>query len=320
MRAVMSRRPICALAVLLVALVACERASDEAEGGAGEGGDGVGGSAGKGGASGLGGADAGVGGGAAGRSGQGGAASGRGGAATSGGAGAGRAGRSSAGATAGAGESGGAAGGGGRAGSATLGGSSGRGGEVASGGSSALAGEGGEPNEPTSSCANPLDTVEVSRLVASEAFEPYVVTGDSANQIRQSIDQNRGMAYDAFTDWYVSWQFGDCAGNGLVVTVDVTYNFPEWEPSASASSELVASWESYIDALFCHEYGHAKHGLDCANDVFTALAAIDAGGCAEQQAEAEAAFSSILGECNQLDIQYDADTNHGATMGAVFPP
>jgi predicted secreted Zn-dependent protease len=168
---------------------------------------------------------------------------------------------------------------------------------------------------------DPLDSVDVSRLVASEAFDPYFVTGDNANQIRQNIDQERGMDYDAETDWYVSWQFDDCAGNGLVVTVDVTYKFPEWEPSTSASAELVATWETYTDALFCHEYGHAKHALDCANDVFTALAAIDAGGeCGAQQAESEAAFSRILDEYNQLDVQYDADTNHGATMGAVFPP
>jgi len=314
----MSHRPTYALAVLFASVVACGRAGDDAEGDAGEGGGDVGGSAGTGGGSGLGGAGTGVGGAAAGRSAQGGSASGRGGAAASGGTGAGRAG---AGATSGAGASGGVAGSGAQGGSAPLGGSSGSGGEVANGGSSNLAGAGGEGNGPGSSCVDPLDTVDVSRLEASEAFEPYVVTGDSANQIRQSINQNRGMEYDAYTGWYLSWQFGDCAGNGLVVTVEVTYEYPEWEPSASASSELIASWESYTDALFCHEYGHAKNGLDCANDVYTALAAIDAGGdCDEQHAEAEAAFNGILDDCNELDVQYDADTDHGATMGAVFPP
>ena len=66
---------------------------------------------------------------------------------------------------------------------------------------------------------------------------------------------------------------------------------------------------------------HAKHGLDCANEVYAALAAIDArGDCAKQQAEANAAFATIIDEYNELDIQYDDETNHGATMGAVFPP
>ncbi len=309
-----------AYVLLLAALGACNHASDKVEAGADEGGGAHGGSPAISGASGLGGAGAGSGGSAAGRAAQGGAASGRGGAATSGGAGAGSAGRPSAGGTAGGVASGGVAEGG-RNGSATEGGSGGRGGEVASAGSSELAGAGGEPNEPGSSCVDPFDTVDVSRLVADEMFAPYVVTGDTANQIRQSINQNRGMDYDAFTNWYVSWQFGDCDGHGLVVTVDVTYDFPEWQTSAGDSPELVASWDTYMNALFCHEYGHAEHALDCANDVFTALSTIDAGGdCSKQQSEAQAAFSPILDEYNQLDVQYDADTNHGASMGAVFPP
>lgn len=228
---------------------------------------------------------------------------------------------------AGAGDGGrGAAGGDGSAGSAPLGGggndagSGGAGSEGASAGSAGLGGAGGDPNEP-SGCVNPLETVDVSRLVASEAFEPYVVTGDTANQIRQSIDQNRAMEYDAYTAYYLSWRFGDCAGNGLVVTVDLEYVYPAWEPSAGASAELVESWETYMDALFCHEYGHAKHGLDCANEVFTALSAIDAGGnCGAQQAQADAAFSAILADCNERDVQYDDETDHGATMGARFPP
>ncbi len=201
-----------------------------------------------------------------------------------------------------------------------LGGSGGRGGEAANAGDSALAGAGGEPDGP-SSCANPLEILDVSKLEASETFEPYVVTGDTANQIRQSINQSRASDYDAYTGWYVTWQFDDCAGNGLVVTADITYSFPEWEPAAGASTELVASWETYMDALFCHEYGHAKHGLDCANDVYAALAAIDAGGdCGEQQSEADAAFDAILSDYQTRDAEYDADTSHGATMGAVFPP
>jgi hypothetical protein len=33
-----------------------------------------------------------------------------------------------------------------------------------------------------------------------------------------------------------------------------------------------------------------------------------------------AAFDAIIDEHDELDLQYDDDTNHGETMGAVFPP
>jgi predicted secreted Zn-dependent protease len=308
-----------ALFVLVAILPACEKASDEPGSTAGDGGQAAGGSAGKGGAGGIGATGAGIGGVVAGSPAGGNAASGRAGRATGGASGAAQAGRPSAGGTSGAGASAGRAAGG-QAGRAPLAGSGGRGGEAASAGDATLAGAAGEPDEP-SSCPNPLDTVDVSNLDSSETFEPYVVSGDTANQIRQSINQNRDSDYDAYTSWYLSWQFGDCEGNGLVITADLTYVYPEWDEPTDSAPDLVTSWETYMDALFCHEYGHAKNGLECANEVYAALSAIDAGGdCGAQQSEAEAAFDSILSDCQARDVQYDADTNHGATMGAVFPP
>lgn len=255
---------------------------------------------------------------AAGRLESGGGVSGRGGSRTSSGGDEGTAGRGpSGGATPGSGSGGTFGGGesGGRTGDDVSGGSGGN------GASAPISGAGGETNEPGSPCADPMDTEDTSRLIASEARAPYFVSGMTAAQIRRSIDQNRARDYDAYTDWYVTWGFGDCNGNGLVVTVEVTYTYPEWDAPATASSDLVASWEAYMDALFCHEYGHAKHGLECANEVYTALAAIDAGGnCGEQQTKAAAAFDTILQKYNELDLRYDDDTSHGATMGAVFPP
>jgi predicted secreted Zn-dependent protease len=216
---------------------------------------------------------------------------------------------------------GGASSSGGSAGAARGGasGDGGRGGEIASAGEAGFGGEGGK-SKP-GACTNPFGAIDFSRLEADEELEPYSVSGQTAAEIRRSINQTRGMDYDALTNWYISWQFGDCEGNGLAITLDITYRYPEWEPPASASAALVTSWETYMDALFCHEYGHAKNGIDAANAAYDALSAIDAGGdCDAQQTRAEAAFDVVLTTYQERDLQYDADTQHGATMGAVFPP
>lgn len=204
-------------------------------------------------------------------------------------------------------------------------GSSGAGG---SGGASG-AGEGGTPGDAAgasgdagSSCANPTTTVDTSNLTVEEAVETYTVTGSSANEIRQSINANRDGDYDAFTSWYLTWQYSNaaCDGSGLVVLVEIDYSLPEWDEPPDADPALVDEWNTYMDALVCHEYGHAKFGLDAANDVYSALSAIDAGGdCAAQQTQADAAFQSILDDYVAREITYDEETNHGATMGAVFP-
>lgn len=318
----MTGRSVYSLALLFAALVACEVTDDADDDGEGGAGTAQGGNPESGGARPQGGAGASVGGngGSAAGSGSGGTVSGRSGAAMTSGGDIASSGQPSKGGTSGGGTGGTNAGG--NSGGSTSGGgngtSGGSGGEGASAGSAGAAGEG---NEPHPVCADPIDTEDVSRLMANETMSPYFVSGNSAGQIRQSIDQSRDTDYDAFTDWYVSWQFADCNGGGLVVSVELTYTYPEWTAPATASIDLVDSWDSYMKALFCHEYGHAKHGIDCANEVYTALAALDSdGNCNEQQAKAEAAFDAILDKYNELDIQYDDDTSHGATMGAVFPP
>jgi predicted secreted Zn-dependent protease len=164
--------------------------------------------------------------------------------------------------------------------------------------------------------------VDVSKLIAAEAFDTYAVTGSTAPEIRASLNENREGNYDAFTSWYLSWQFTDgaCDGDGLVVSVDISYGIPEWTPPDGVSPELVTHFQSYMNALMCHEYGHAKFGLDAANDVYSALSAIDANGdCTAQQSLGEAAFERVLDDYIARELEYDAETNHGASMGAVFP-
>lgn len=210
---------------------------------------------------------------------------------------------------------------GGAAGDGGASGSGGDAGDDALAGSGNDAGAGGESSGEPGECETPFVTVDISRLDSVQTLERYDVTGNTENAIRQSLDANRPSDYDAYTTWYISWQFGDCDGGGLVVNVNVTYQIPQWIAPNDAAPELVASWNAYESALFCHEYGHAKLGLEAANDIYTALDDIDSGGdCSTQQTMADARFSAILDDYLAREIQYDTETNHGATMGAVFPP
>jgi predicted secreted Zn-dependent protease len=243
-------------------------------------------------------------------------AAGRGGAAGASGGAAGGNGGSASGSAGSAGNVGASAGAGGASGASSEGGAGGDG----QGGS--LAGSAGAGGDPGSSCANPTTSIDTSNLTVDEAVETYTVSGDTANEIRQSINANRDGDYDAFTSWYLTWQYSNdaCDGSGLIVLVEIAYSLPEWDAPPAADPALVDEWSTYLDALLCHEYGHAEFGLDAANDVYAALSAIDANGdCAAQQTQAEAAFQSILDDYVAREITYDEETNHGATMGAIFP-
>lgn len=253
-----------------------------------------------------------------------------------GGSGAGRGGAGGAGANGGAsaGVGGAESGRGGSAGQAgAIGGTSGSSGASAAGASGGGAGSGdggaggdggaaGAAGNTGSACANPTTTVDISNLTVDDVVETYTVTGSSANEIRQSINATRDGDYDAFTSWYLTWRYSNdaCDGSGLVLLVEIAYSLPEWDEPPAADPALADEWDAYMDALYCHEYGHARIGLEAANEVYTTLSAIDAGGdCSAQQTQADAEFQRILADYVAREIAYDEATNHGATMGAIFP-
>ena len=171
------------------------------------------------------------------------------------------------------------------------------------------------------SCPPPLATGDVSHLIAMEHEDDYSVSGNTASQLRASINANRGQDYDALTTWNIEWSVKACATPTWSVSLDVSYRLPKWDAPAGADTVLVTQWRSYWDALHCHEYGHGQLGLDCAHRVYDALAALPGNNdCAALSSSAKPVFDDILADCHTREVKYDADTNHGATMGAVFPP
>ncbi|HKO49480.1 MAG TPA: DUF922 domain-containing protein [Polyangiaceae bacterium] len=212
-----------------------------------------------------------------------------------------------AGATATVGSSGNATGG------AGAGGAGGTGGTGASGG---RAGSGG-----AATCQLPLAAGDHSKLAAMERVETYSVSGTTAQQLRQSINANRGHEYDALTNWNITWSYQNCASPVWTVSLDIVYDLPRWDAPPSANEALSASWDRYLDALNCHEYGHGKLGLECANGIYDALAALTStGDCSALSTAASSTFQALFEQCKTRQAAYDTETMHGATMGAVFPP
>lgn len=183
-------------------------------------------------------------------------------------------------------------------------------------------------------------TDEMSDAPASaQASEPivtvdenyYDITGSTADELRAQLDQLGPLdpwneRHDAQTDWFVSWSYpyadqADGCGTGPVtVEVNVTFTYPWWEPPATAAPDLVAHWEAYGEALRTHEDGHQQIGLETAWAVQQALNEVPPQAtCAELDQLVDATGQQILDEFRQIEIDYDRETDHGATQGARFP-
>lgn len=162
----------------------------------------------------------------------------------------------------------------------------------------------------------------------NEQVERYAISGSTPADLRREMDAKGplgpgGRRFDGYTRWYVSWNYrynskgGLCAIASVTTSVKLTMTLPRWSNENSALRE---QWTGYVAALEQHEQGHRRHGIDAANEIDRAIAAMpSAGNCDTLGANANALGTSILRKYNQLDLDYDRDTRHGAAQGARFP-
>jgi len=168
----------------------------------------------------------------------------------------------------------------------------------------------------TAKAGHPLPTL-VPVDFPHATVQPYDVSGSTESEIRAQLNANRPNDYDAYTRWYVSWDWpgrgsAECRLAEAEVSYEITVTFPRWTPTADASPELVAKWNGYLYALALHENAHISNVVSRFPAV---VAAIKGGTCLS----AEDAAQAVLQQMRQFDSQYDLDTNHGRTQGARFP-
>ena len=131
---------------------------------------------------------------------------------------------------------------------------------------------------------------------------------------RDSSDGNKPV--DAFMDWYISWNWPGygtekCDLSAVSVTYRIKVIMPRWEAPADAPPELISKWEKYMQALAFHEQEHVNIIADNHLSVKTA---IQSATCSTAEAAAQKALDSL----RELNSNYDRETKHGETQGAVF--
>jgi len=151
----------------------------------------------------------------------------------------------------------------------------------------------------------------------------YDITGSTAKELRSSMDESGprdssdgNKPVDAFTDWYISWNWPGygtekCDLSAASVTYRIKVIMPRWEAPADASPELVSKWEKYMQALAFHEQEHV-HII--ADNYLSVKTAIQDATCSTAEAAAQKALDSL----RELNSNYDRETKHGETQGAVF--
>lgn len=158
----------------------------------------------------------------------------------------------------------------------------------------------------------------------------YGITGKTASALRQQMNQlgppaENGRRFDAYTKWHVAWRYrygsvgGSCRMTSLTVHTDITYTMPQWQNLQQAPPSLQHQWHRYYQALQLHEDGHGNHGRAATQEIWQRLSNLTQPTCTSMSQMANQTAQGIINRYAQKDIDYDRQTGHGRTQGAVFP-
>jgi predicted secreted Zn-dependent protease len=181
-------------------------------------------------------------------------------------------------------------------------------------------------------------TVLLLALAPVAAAEPlvkrnlahYEVGGETAKDIRAEMDrlgpisQTTNRRFDATTRWYVKWTYRyrnvgqDCAIARVSVTVDIDITMPRLKEDSSAA--LARAFNEFSEKLLAHEEGHAQTGIEIGKRIEVAIRDMPPQQTCDALGHAANALGDrLIKEGNQMDVEYDARTQHGRTQGARFP-
>jgi predicted secreted Zn-dependent protease len=159
----------------------------------------------------------------------------------------------------------------------------------------------------------------------------YQVYGYTNTQIRQQINAcapklSGNDDFTGYTTYRLSWQYrysgnadGTCSLVAPKIGMHIGEVLPSWQASAYATPGLATKWSAFIAGLDTHEHGHITLDQQYAAQILASLQAMPATDCGTIAAQANAIINNGVAALDAANVNYDTQTNHGATQGAILP-
>lgn len=182
-----------------------------------------------------------------------------------------------------------------------------------------------QPAQPTAPQSN-----EAGLYVSSTQTGYYTVYGSQTSEIISQlykcspVTTNEGH-YSASTNYVLNWSATYSVTEGSICTVTsprvnmgIAQTYPQWTAQATTNPRTTTQWHEFITNLITHENGHANIDKQYAQQLFDMLSTQPQAECATLQQTVNQKAQQIIASLDQANVDYDTQTKHGATQGAVL--
>ncbi len=166
-------------------------------------------------------------------------------------------------------------------------------------------------------------------VIVIGSTQPYPVDGRTALEIGAALASARrgdGRGFVGYHQWRMQWRWryantgSGCRISDVRIEVHSTVRIPEWRRPAGPPAELVDQWERYLAALQDHELQHERIVVEGAGEIVRRLEQLREMSCQTLGVEANREGERLVQELRERSARFDADTRHGGTAGARWPP
>ncbi|HEU4670109.1 MAG TPA: DUF922 domain-containing protein [Dyella sp.] len=176
-------------------------------------------------------------------------------------------------------------------------------------------------------CCTGAHAEDAAGSLTVTTYDVHGATADAiADDMARSGPLDHGHRVDGYTRWRIqtsyAWRFDprECRLTRFDATLGIAMTLPQWVPTGHPSASLRRRWERFSAALRTHEDGHAAIGRDARQQILDRARALGPeSDCKALVQRVDDLVADVMKSHRQMDVDYDARTNHGETQGAVFP-
>jgi predicted secreted Zn-dependent protease len=161
-------------------------------------------------------------------------------------------------------------------------------------------------------------------------YDFYAVSGLTSFElnrqlIKMSPVRHNGKVLHGDTQWKIGYHYECNHEDGywyvdrVGTTVDIRFTLPKWKDYRRAGREEQKRWDAYYRALLEHEQGHKEIAVKAARAIEDRLLNMQRmGDRADLDDKAREIAERVFRECNELQAQYDVETDHGRHRGVLL--